>query len=278
VSYGGIVPFIKLFRHLKLLLKLRRKHFDLAINMRTLVTRSGARKIRLLLNIINARKTAGRDTDGRGSFLDTRIPETFPGKKYEMEYDIDTVNALGAEVKDKNIDFNIDEESINKVDKVLEKEGVSEDDTLIGIHLGGMPSRRWPIDNFSKVIDDINKRISCKFVITGGVDEINAKIIDLVGKLTIRELGALIKECNLFITNDTGPMHVAAILRIPLVAIFGPGDITRFDPRNISDKAIVLYKKVDCAPCEKVECEDLKCLKIILPEEVKEAIGKLLNI
>ena len=288
IGYGGIIFLTKILRNITTLLKLKKKHFDLAINMRTLYSDKGAKKNKFLLDIINPKLKAGRDTEGRGYFFDIKIPETKIGQKYELEYDIDIVKALGIEVKDRSINFPISKEASEVVRSILEKEGVRKEDILIGLHPGGMPSRRWPIENFSQVIKEISKRIPfSKFVITGGRDETNlgkklvkitdVRMINLAGKLNIEELGALIKRCSLYISNDTGPMHIAAILKTPLVAIFGPGDITRFGPRNISDKVLVLYKKVDCAPCEKISCSDLKCLRAINPGEVVDLALHLLE-
>lgn len=279
---------IKSPHNLRTLLVLRRKKFDLAINMRTLVTERSAKKFKVLLEVIKPKTKVGRDTEGRGCFFDIRIPESDIGEKYEMEYDIDTIKALGVKVIDKSIDFHIDDKNMQKVNEILRKERVGEGDILIGIHPGGQPSRRWPLEKFSKVMEEINEQISSKFAITGGKDEVhlvheliemtNVNAINLVRKLDIKELGALIKRCNLYISNDTGSMHIAAILKTPLVAIFGPGDITRYDPGNISDQVAVLYKKVDCSPCNKVRCSNLKCLKTISPREVVEATGKFLDI
>ena len=288
ISYGGRVSFSKILENLSTLLKLRKKHFDLAINMRTLYSKKSAEKIRFLLNVIKPKLKLGRDTEGRGDFFDIKISETNIGQKYEMEYDIEIVEALGIRVVDRRIDFPISSEAEDKVNNLLRKEGIESEDTLIGLHPGGMPSRRWPIENFSQVIKEISKRIPfSKFVITGGEDEVNlgeklteiteARTLNLAGKLNIEELGALIRRCSLYISNDTAPMHIAAVLKRPLIAIFGPGDITRFDPRNISDKAKVLYKKVDCAPCEKVSCSDLKCLRAINPGEVVDLALHLLE-
>ncbi|MCM8763264.1 MAG: glycosyltransferase family 9 protein [Candidatus Omnitrophica bacterium] len=278
----------KIFKNFKVLFDLRKEHFDLAINMRTLVSKRSAREIKFLLDFIRPKIKAGRDTEGRGYFFDVKIPEKDFGERYEMEYDINLAGLLGAEVIDKNIDFKIDKTDLRKVDEILNKEGISEKDILIGIHPGGEPSRRWPIENFAKVMININEKISCKFVITGTIEENNLadklikitklEAINFMGKLKIKELAALIKRCRLFITNDTGPMHIAAILQTSLVAIFGPGWPARYDPRNISDKAIVLYQKVDCSPCNKVSCADLKCLKIISPKEVTDAVSKLLGL
>ena len=281
IEYGRIVHFSKIIRNLKVLLSLRNKHVDIAINMRTLVSDRSARKVKILLAIIRPGMKVGRDTEGRGNFFDMIIPETDIGTKSEIEYGIETVKALGANSIDRTIDFEIDQESIENVDKILEREYISKDVILVGVHPGGMPSRRWPIENFVKLAEDLPKRIPCKLVATGQKSEISlvkelvrasrGEVINLAGKLSIIELGALIKRCNLFVSNDTGPMHISAIVGTPLVAIFGPGDIAHYDPRNISDKAVVLFEKVDCAPCAKIECQTMKCLKKIHPEEVIEA-------
>lgn len=281
IEYGRIVPFSKIIRNLKVLLSLRNKHVDIAINMRTLVSKKSARKIKILLDVIKPKIKVGRDTEGRGYFFDITIPETDIGTKHETEYNIDTVKALGVEIIDKTIVFDIDEASTDKIKNILEKEGISKETTLIGLHPGGRPSRRWPVENFVKTIENIDKRMSCMFVVTGGKDEIGlaeelvnkscAKVISLAGKLSIKQLGALIKRCNLFISNDTAPMHISAVLRTPLAAILGPGDIVHYDPRNISKQVIVFYKKADCSPCTKIRCDSMGCLKEISPEEVAEA-------
>ena len=281
LEFGRIVSFGKILRNLKTLLILRKKQFDVAINMRTLVSDRSAKKMKIMLDIIRPGMKIGRDTEGRGYFFDKAIPETDIGTKSEIEYDIEMVKAVGADIVDRTIDFEIDQESIENVDKILKREHVSKDVTLIGVHPGGRPSRRWPIENFAKLAEDLPKRIPCKILGTGGKSEIGlvkelvrasrGEVIDLAGKLSIVELGALIRRCNLFVSNDTGPMHMSAIIGTPLVAIFGPGDVAHYDPRNISDKAVVLYEKVDCAPCAKIKCQTMKCLNKINPEEVIEA-------
>lgn len=284
IGYGGIMPVRKIFNNIKVLCSLRNQHFDLAINMRTLVVDSGVRKFKFMLNFINPKQSAGRDTEGMGDFFDIKVAETLIGNKHELEYNIDLIKALGGDVVDKNIAIPIDLNDKNTVDQMLKANGLVEDDFLIGVHPGGRVSRRWPIDNFAKTIDQVSKVKKCKFIITAAKDEldlvaklkskIKTRVIDLTGEVSLRQLPALIKKCNLFVSNDTGPMHIAAILGVPLVAIFGPGDIGHYDPRALSDKAIVFYKRQNCAPCPKVECESLKCLKDISVEEVVSAILK----
>ena len=276
-----------LCKNLLVVWKLRKRHFCLAVNMRTMLSQRSAGKVKVLLDIINPGIKAGRDTEGRGSFLDIKIPETERGEKYEMEYDIEIARALGAEVKDRNIDFEIEPVAIEKVNKLLSEHGVLPQDLVIGIHPGGKPSHRWPLEDFSRVIDEISKRIDCKFIATGSHDETalgerlkveaKGKLINFSGRLTLKELGAFIKRCSVYICNDTAPMHIAALLKVPMVALFTAGYLTRFDPRHISDKAIVLQSNAECAPCDKVTCSSLKCLVAITPEEVVQAVTLLLD-
>ncbi len=287
MGYGGGVPIRGLYHNFGVLMALRKKHYDLSINMRTIVSKKSAGKLKFLLNIINPGKTVGRDTEGRGSFFDVRLPETDIGQKHEMEYDIDTVKLLGAEVNDKRIEINIDSKDTGTVNGMLKNRGIVNDVILVGIHPGGMPSRRWGLENFAQVVNELSQKENCRFVITGGKDEVSlakklqdacsGNIINLAGELNTYELCALIKRCSLYISNDTGPMHIAALINTPLIAIFGPGDITRFDPRRISDRAVVLRKETHCAPCNNAECDLMKCLQSITPEDVYAVVIRLLH-
>jgi heptosyltransferase II len=280
------IPATKLLHNISTLLKLRRINFDLVINMRTIYSIRGAQKIKLLLKMINARKSVGRDTDGLGDFFDIKIPETQFGRKHESEYDIDTVKALGAVIHERNFELNISEEADKKAEGLLGGFNIGRDDTLIGINPGGMPSRRWPLESFKALMQCLREKMNfVKFIITGSHDELTlARELDhpdtliLAGKLTPLELCAVIRRTKLFISNDTGPMHIAAILKIPLVAIMGPGDLVRFDPRNISPTASILYRQTPCAPCEKFFCRELKCIKAIGVENVLREAYKQLEI
>ena len=273
------------FANAATLLKLRSEQFDLAINMRSLISKSGAFKLNLLLKIIAPNKTAGRNTQGRGGFFDINIPEEEKSNKHEMTYNKELVESLGAKLIDEQINWHIDPLSINKINDFLKEKGVTNENVLIGIHPGGRISRRWPKEYFLEVINRLSEKSAYKFVISGGPDEKElgeyfskkalANVIDTAGRITLDESFALIKRCNLFISNDTGPMHFATILKTPLVAIIGPGDIGHYDPRAVSEKVIVLKKDIECAPCSKLTCDDMRCSKAITPDEVMQAVEKL---
>jgi len=287
VFHLGYLPS-GMLKNIFTLLTLRDKHFDLLINMRTIVSFASAVKLSLLLNFIGAKIKAGRNTDGKGKMFDIAIPETLIGQKYEAEYDLETVRALGIKSVDMKIDFEIDAEESQRIDAILEEEGIAKEAILIGVNPGGLSSRRWPVEKFSSVIDKLAQKMACNFLVTGSREEHSlaqklkakscARIVDLAGKLSIQETAALIKRCNLYISNDTGPMHIAAILKTPLIVIFGPGDLARYDPRNISDKTIVLGgRRTICAPCNKKTCMSMRCFEGSIPQEAVDVAMVLLK-
>ena len=94
------------------------------------------------------------------------------------------------------------------------------------------------------------------------------------GKTTINQLACLIKRCNVFISGDTAPLHIASGVGTPVIALFGPTD----PRRHISSEkdALILKKELECQPCYKPKCVSIECMKKISVDEVKEAVLKLL--
>lgn len=155
---------------------------------------------------------------------------------------------------------------------------------IIGINPGAAygSAKCWLPDRFKAVARQLvqnDKRIRVLFfgdpsirqlvisICTGLPDE----VIDLAGKTTLRGLMALIDKCSVLLTNDSGPMHIAAALQRPIVALFGSTNPTKTGP--YSDIATVLYKKVACSPCYKRVCPiDMPCMTEISVEEVLKAI------
>lgn len=101
------------------------------------------------------------------------------------------------------------------------------------------------------------------------------RVINLAGKTTLRELLPLIKSCSIFLTNDSGPMHIAAALNVPLLALFGSTSDVKTGPYGIGK---VIHKRVECSPCYKRECPiDFRCMKRIEVDEVYDELQKLIE-
>lgn len=103
-------------------------------------------------------------------------------------------------------------------------------------------------------------------------------LVDLTAKTNIQELISSIASLDLFLTNDSGPMHIASSLNIPIIALFGPTDSQETSPYNTQAARILINKNLPCAPCKKRECplKHHQCMKSITPDEVLHQIDKII--
>ncbi len=256
---------------------LRQRRYDLGLNMRTLVTNRGARFIKLLLSAIRPSLTAGRNTCGRGVFFNISIPEELPGERFEADYDQSLVESLGAAIRDRSLDLTIAAQQHARAEKII-RASAHPERMNIAVHPGGKPSHRWPLERFALLMRRLAERFDARFFLTGDRNEKKlcaalarrsaVQATDLSGALSLKELAALLLRCRLLITNDTGTMHLAAAQSVPLVAIFGPGYLKRYDPRVLSAQSRVVFTETPCAPCDRTVCADARCLGGISVEQV----------
>ncbi len=180
----------------------------------------------------------------------------------------------------------------NSVKKLLRRHGVSlknRKDRLIAVNIGTTwQSKRWDIERFETVIKGIIAAVcNTKIVITGSVSEQHLadqlpqidSTINLVGQTNLLELGALLELCALCLTCDSGPMHIAAAVGTPCVALFGPTDPMRHQPYG--DGHTLIERPVPCRPCYKRTCmyNDIPylCMKEIETSHVLDVTLERLN-
>lgn len=272
---------------LRTLMTLRRNRYDVAVNMRTITGRTAGLKLRALLTMIGARSTAGRNTDGYGSFLDERIPETLIAAQPEYLFDADTVRALGIPVDDPApVPVPISAEDRSAARILLASAGITSDDTVIGVHPGGEPSRRWPSERFVELLRRLRAQRSCTCIVTGSMNEHQvcagiaaaAGAVHMAGKTaTVGTMAAILERCRLFIANDTGAMHVCVSVGTPGVFLFGPGQIGRYRPFREPGKHMLVQSTVPCAPCDHAICRDLACMRAIAVDDVYDAATRSLE-
>ncbi|WP_232006789.1 lipopolysaccharide heptosyltransferase II [Helicobacter cholecystus] len=165
----------------------------------------------------------------------------------------------------------------------------------IGISAGAKygSAKRWCEAYFIEVIATLLQE-GYEVLLYGGEEEIQSNqriqnaLIHLVSiqnfhnltaKTSITELIDSIASLDLFLTNDSGPMHIASALCIPLIALFGPTDCTETSPFNTQSAQIIFNKHLSCSPCKKRECplKHHQCMKLITPDEVLSGIKNLLH-
>jgi len=221
----------------------------------------------------------------RGDFRSLLLtdPISFPEKRKEQHL-VKTYKALlaplGIEESKTPPKLYVDAEEIKEAKKLLESFGVEKGEVVVGINPGAAygSAKCWPQERFREVAEKLialDKRVRVLFFGSGeGVSLVKEicnglppQVVNLAGTTSIRELMALISSCDLFITNDSGPMHIADALNIPLIALFGSTDPVVTGPyRQFGG---VICKAVDCSPCFKRVCPiDFRCMTRIGVEEV----------
>jgi heptosyltransferase-2 len=260
---------------------IRSERFDISILFQN------AFEAALLSYLGGVKNRIGYNTDGRGFLLThSVVRDEDLLKLHQVEYYLSILRAMGWEADTKEPVLSIDDRDMNDAGNLLASEEIEEEDLLLGLSPGAIfgPAKRWPSERFAAVGDRAVESWGAKVVILGSSGEteicndlaasMKYSSVNLCGKTSLGQAMALIRRCRFFVTNDSGLMHVAAGLDVPMVAIFGSTDHVATGPR--SEKARIVRNEVDCAPCLKPECPtDFKCMLGITIDEVWRELEKL---
>jgi heptosyltransferase-2 len=243
----------------------------------------------LLFRLAGIAKLTGYNKDCRGFLLSKKIK--YPGKEnkeHHVSFYLDIVEAFaGKKIKENFSDKLVIRGSEKKEVTALlvSRFGVDLSKTLIGVSPSAAfgSAKQWPPGRFAELLQRISlDSHNYEIVLFGSGKERektasiieqagSGKVHNLAGELTLRQAITAISLCNLFISNDSGLMHVASSLRIPLIAIFGPTLPHKTAP--LFKEAAVLHRPVDCAPCKHRDCPiDHRCMKAITVDEVFEEV------
>ena len=279
---GGEKGFLK---NIRFILNLRKKRFDLALILHP------KNRTHIFLFLAGIPERVGYDKK-LGILLTKKIPHIKQyGLKHEIDYTLDLLRYVGIEPKDKSLHVPIKKESEKKISDIFTKNGISGTDLVIAIHPGSScPSKRWRVEHFAKVGDLLALNYKAKIVIMAGPKDkgfgdktaelMESNPLNLSGKTTIADLASILKHSHLFISNDSGPVHVACAVGTPTIAIFGRNDRglapTRWRP--VGERDIALHKDIGCEPCLSHNCKKgFACLEAISEEEVLKAAEKILK-
>ena len=171
---------------------------------------------------------------------------------------------------------------------LLREEGVEPGEKIVGVNPGAFygPAKRWLSDRYAAAADRLAEKYRVRIVIFGAANErqvaeevarqMKRPAIILAGRTSLGTLMGLIKECSLLVTNDSGPMHLAAALDVPQVAIFGSSSEIATGP--LGPEARVIKHPVGCSPCFLRECPiDFRCMTRITVDEVLAAAHQTLS-
>ncbi|MDI3342043.1 MAG: glycosyltransferase family 9 protein [Sphaerobacter sp.] len=232
---------------------------------------------------LGGRVTAGYYVGARPAGLTVAAP--YPDDCPEVERNLRLARLLGCPDPGPALEFPLHAADRAEAARLLAR--LPSGGPLVGIHPGARPpARRWPPERFAAVADHLVDRLGARVLLTGSPEEVEtarrvaaamrASPLVLAGQTSLGGLAALIARLDLFLSNDTGPAHLAAALGTPSVTLFGPADPVRWAPLDRARHPIVRVP-VACSPCPHWECPiDHRCLRRITPEMVAAAATRLL--
>jgi len=263
--------------------RIRRSGFDLAILFQN------AFEAAFISFLGGIRLRVGYNTDGRGFLLThpvARDPRVLQG--HQVQYYLSILRAVGWEAGEREPRLHVPEKAQKAAQELLVSMGIREGDFLLGLAPGAAygPAKRWPMERFAAVGDRAASAWGAKVVLLGteaekGLCEALGKAmthapIDLSNRTGLGEAMAMIRRCRLFVSNDSGLMHIAAALNVPTVAVFGSTDPAATGPRGRN--ARVVRRVVECSPCLRPECPtDFRCMLAVEPEDVWKEMNALME-
>lgn len=231
----------------------------------------------------------GYATDGRG-FLLTRAapPAPRPFGRHQVFYYLDLLRALEIPTGAPSTRLASTEAMKERAAKLLGDSGCCPGDRLVGLHPGATngAAKRWPTDRYRTLGDRLAAAYDVRLVVLGGPAEealareiqrgLSREPVFLAGRTALAEFMGVLSALSLFVSNDSGPMHLATALGVPTVAIFGPTDERETGPWG--GRARVVREKVDCSPCLLRDCPiDHRCMLRLEVDAVYRAAGELLE-
>ena len=273
-----------------LLCQLRARHYDIAVS----VFGPWAGVIAV---VSGAKRRVGFGREHYPSIMTDNVPGRHwsPGDhKHEVDYCLELAKSSGATISpaDRTPRLYVDPQARQQLEQLLIQEGIKPEKPLIGCHVSSNngQSKRWPLPYWATLIDKLIREQDAQVILTGTfadlpliesvLHQMQEQAINLAGKTSLPQLVALLQRANLVISGDSGPMHIAAAVGTPLIAIHGPTDPALSGP--VSPTATVLRSGIWCSPCYKArdtaDCRffTTQCMKNILPSQVfKVARDKL---
>jgi heptosyltransferase-2 len=273
------------FRSVKLVRELKKEKFDLALILHP------ASRVHLLTFLSGIPRRIGYDRK-LGFLLTDAIKHTKQlGEKHESEYNLDLLRYLGIEAKDRSLFMPVRIDSEKWVQGFFKQEAVNETDRLLALNpAASCPSKIWPVERFAQVADRLAQKYGFKILVISSakdykladnlIKHMHSAAINLAGKTSITQLAGILKRCQLFISNDSGPVHIACAVGTPVISIFARNQAglspKRWGPVGARDR---ILHKAACIECLAHNCQKgFACLKAISVEDVISAADSILKV
>lgn len=218
------------FGFMRLVNEIRLKNFDIVVNFHT------KKRTNLLCALSRIPRRVGYRNDKLGFLLTHKIKDVrSQGEKHEAQYCIDALEPLGVRSNDLTTFVSTQEDAEQWAAEFFRQFYKDNSNSIkcVALHLGAScPTKRWPLQYFADLVKMIDDRKPTFFIAIGGLDQTSlvadlhkmlghrCQVYDLVGRLSLARTVSLLKRCDLLISNDSGPVHIAAAFNTPVVSIF----------------------------------------------------------
>jgi heptosyltransferase II len=226
----------------------------------------------------------GFATEGRRLFLTD--PVAYRHDQHEVENFLDCLRSLDISIGSTDLELWNAPEQGTKAREFFSNAGWGDGDLKVVIHAAAsLAAKQWPLDRFVAVMRVLKVKHHARFVYTGAKDDSRLYEtieqqgpfggLNLCGVTSVRENIAVYRACDLFFGVDSGPMHMAAAVGIPVVALFGPTDERKWGPWGKGH--VIVSKYLACHPCKPHKCSDHQCMAQISTTEAIAAVEKALQ-
>ena len=220
----------------------------------------------------------------RAPLLTAAVPRP-AGEVHQTEYYLELVRRLGIEAPSHAPRIDLTAHTAERAHRLLEQHGVLEGERLVGFAPGAAygHAKRWPPRRVAEVITRLTAEPGVRCVLVGATADreagreiesslsTDARVVNLIGRTDLRQLMGVLRACRAFVSNDSGAMHLAAAVGVPVTALFGPTKARVTAPVGDHD---VLRHDVFCSPCMLRECPiDHRCMKRITVDEVFTSVA-----
>ena len=268
---------------LRLAKELKARKFDAAILLQN------AMEAAIITWLAGIPVRCGYNSDARGFLLTHSVQRTEDIRKvHQIHYYLEMVKSLGCLSAGASVHLHPGNEYQILSEKIFAEHEIGMQPPIVGLAPGATygPAKRWLPERFAAVADRLIEDLSARVLLFGSREDrktadiveqhAHHPMINLAGKTNLKEAIAIISRCSLFISNDSGLMHIAGALNIPTVAIFGSTNPVTTSP--VGERSVVIYKGASCSPCLKETCPtDFRCMDMISVEEVCQTARGLLR-
>ncbi len=200
------------------------------------------------------------------------------------------LSSLGLDGGGRDVNLHVSQEDVDYVDQFFRSRCAVVSGPLVAIHPGTSPKtsyKRWASTKYGELADRLMEELKASVLFTWGpgekamVDEVRARMRrdSMVAPETrsLKQLAEIFRRCSLYIGSDTGPMHIASLVKTPVVGIYGPTDPIVNAPYE-GTPHIIVRKNLPCSPCRDRGCKDVECMKVISSQDVFDAAKTLLEV